>query len=535
MYKLLIADDEIWIRERMAKEIAWSSINVQVAGVAEDGREALELAEKLQPDIIISDIRMPEMDGVELMHALSERSSGSRMIILSGYDDFAYVKEALKFRAFDYVLKPVEDEVLLDIVKKCILVLALEREQKNSLDRMRAEAKKGRSLIKEKLLLSLILGEYRDNEAIIDKDDQIYSADVLFRNCIEANVHLCILVQIDCQEKTGSEYNLEQFITINIFSEILSSYGILNYIFLSESEELLFLLSMKHGEGKEIKKKLKDDLLGIKNMIKEKMQFTMAVGIGEACDSFWDISYAFTTAQNVFHYRKWLGTDYIFDSESISLESKTMAKYSTAGLSVALTKGDLSEAEHELKDIFIQISRKSEAGGYILAYRMAAVDIGQEYYKYLANKYDTNYANMFRIELLNNLEKIESGEGILILINKYCSKMDALPGKGKRIADKAIMYIAKYYMNPIALNDVADYLKLNPSYFCRVFKDETGTSFITFLQNYRIDKAIEYMKNPGYKIYQIGAMVGYENHQYFNKVFKSVKGIAPAAYREQII
>lgn len=120
MIKLLVVDDEIWIRERISKEIPWESVQAEVVGTAEDGQEALEMAEELEPDIIITDIRMPGVDGIELLRELRKKSLDIKVILLSGYNDFSYAKEAIKYGAFDYILKPAEDQELLNVVNRCV-------------------------------------------------------------------------------------------------------------------------------------------------------------------------------------------------------------------------------------------------------------------------------------------------------------------------------------------------------------------------------------------------------------------------------
>lgn len=129
MIKLLVVDDEIWIRERISKEIPWESVQAEVVGTAEDGQEALEMAEELEPDIIITDIRMPGFDGIELLRELRKKSLDIKVILLSGYNDFSYAKEAIKYGAFDYVLKPAEDQELLNVVNRCVMTIEIEREK----------------------------------------------------------------------------------------------------------------------------------------------------------------------------------------------------------------------------------------------------------------------------------------------------------------------------------------------------------------------------------------------------------------------
>ena len=143
MIKLLVVDDEIWIRERISKEIPWESVQTEVVGSAEDGQEALEIAEELEPDIIITDIRMPGFDGIELLRELRKKSLDIKVILLSGYNDFSYAKEAIKYGAFDYILKPAEDQELLNVVNRCVMTSEIEREKERRIQGLQEKAELG--------------------------------------------------------------------------------------------------------------------------------------------------------------------------------------------------------------------------------------------------------------------------------------------------------------------------------------------------------------------------------------------------------
>lgn len=160
MIKLLVVDDEIWIRERISKEIPWESVQAEVVGTAEDGQEALEMAEELEPDIIITDIRMPGFDGIELLRELRKKSLDIKVILLSGYNDFSYAKEAIKYGAFDYILKPAEDQELLNVVNRCVMTIEIEREKERRIQGLQEKAELGYEAYKERMLLNIVSGDY---------------------------------------------------------------------------------------------------------------------------------------------------------------------------------------------------------------------------------------------------------------------------------------------------------------------------------------------------------------------------------------
>jgi len=126
MYTMLVADDEMWIRERIISSIDWKKIGVYIAGEAADGEEALSLSRQIKPDIILTDIRMPGINGLDFLKSINEEGLNARVIILSGYGDFDYAQKAIKLGVADYILKPVENNELVSIVKKCIRQIEAE-------------------------------------------------------------------------------------------------------------------------------------------------------------------------------------------------------------------------------------------------------------------------------------------------------------------------------------------------------------------------------------------------------------------------
>jgi two-component system response regulator YesN len=135
MYRLVIADDEVWIRERLAKAIDWASAGIEVAGVAQDGKEALRLCLETKPDVVITDIRMPGLSGLEFLKELKNHSTSAKIIIISGYSDFEYAREAIKLGVTDYILKPVEDSEIFNTVKKCVQAVSVNPAKRNSIEK----------------------------------------------------------------------------------------------------------------------------------------------------------------------------------------------------------------------------------------------------------------------------------------------------------------------------------------------------------------------------------------------------------------
>lgn len=529
MIKLLVIDDEIWIRERIAREIPWDSVGAEVIGAAQDGMEALEQIEQTQPDVIITDIRMPGLDGIELLKELKSRSIDSKIIILSGYNDFSYAKDALRYGAFDYVLKPVEDEELLEIVNKCIVALKMEREKERYIRSLEKKAELGYQAIKEKMLLDIISGDYQDGKNNVD--EEYASAWNTFQDAMAKSSHRCILVALNYPSEDPERRELEHFIIKNVMTEILEKYGIVNKAYFHSRVEWLFVLSCGHLE--DIVQRLFQDLDIVREMAVQRLGLDIAIGVGESCDDFFNIAYSYQTVRSLMRYRKWIGSNHIiYHSANIVTQIKAIGHYSTARLALCLKEGNFSEAEKELTDIYKKAKRNVPQTQLSAVCRMIWVDVEKEFYQYFKTYTGEGNANYFRIEFWNTVDDIENEEQFLELLHRFQQENAKNVNKGKKIALKARDYIVQNYNRPISLNNVADYLELNPSYLCRVFKEEMNVSFVTFLQNYRMDKAEDLLTNTDYKIYEISEKVGYENQQYFNKVFRNVKGVSPSAVRE---
>ena len=194
MYKLLIIDDEYLVRLGLEETIDWGQFNVQIVGSAKNGKEGLQLAETLLPDIIISDVRMPLMDGLELTKVVNEKNLDTIVIILSGYKDFEYAKETLENGAFQYLLKPIDNDQLIEVVKKAINALERRRSQEQRLQDIEKEV----PLIKTTVIQNLISGNYANISEIVTKIDSY--------KLMVPNSGYVVYGEIDQQEKLEKQH-----------------------------------------------------------------------------------------------------------------------------------------------------------------------------------------------------------------------------------------------------------------------------------------------------------------------------------------
>lgn len=356
MYTMLVIDDEVWIRERLISTIDWAAHDIEIIGEACDGAEGLKIAIEKNPDVILTDIKMPVLDGLELVKTLRQENIMSKVIIISGYNDFEYAQKAIRLGADDYILKPVDDDDLISAVTRCIDDLIYEKDRQNLL-----------------------------HDAISNNSDILINTEHLINN-------------IKVRDKEGTLASL-QAILIKIYNDGKKYTINKNLIYVN----IINLIIKTIYEGKEI-------------------------------------------------------------PAEITLVPQNM-----------LQKLQNSKTEYEVEEII--------------------------------------------------------NKTVLSLV-EYFEKMSSF-GKSK-IIKKIQHYVEENYKDPISLNDVSKMLYLNPSYLSKTFKDETGEPFTKYLMKFRVEKAIELMSDPSLKIYEIANLVGYEDIQYFTKIFKSIKGVTISQYKDKI-
>ena len=190
MYKLLIVDDEDWIRERLKHTIDWGSMDVEVIGEACDGEEALEKTKMLLPDIVLTDIRMPCINGLEYIKRLRDGNINVKVIIISGFSDFDYARNAIKLGAFDYILKPVDDDDLTGVIKRCIEDINAERSKNLLFIRAREQMKESLPLMKRELFINLVNEKFSSEEEIA-KEFSYLGVDLL------SKCYICFIMELN--------------------------------------------------------------------------------------------------------------------------------------------------------------------------------------------------------------------------------------------------------------------------------------------------------------------------------------------------
>jgi len=518
--KLLIVDDEPIICRGLQSTVPWASIGVEVIGEAYDGLEALELIARQEVDVVITDICMPEMDGLELTRVLREQKPDIKVIIVSGYDEFEYARQAMRLGVEDFLLKPVNVEELMGMVERISEQKSREKEEERT--RIQDNA--------VKWLSGLMQGDTTYSEADLGLFSQV---DAPARFHVIASQMDCYSEWLERSEETERD-SLQPYWREHIQS-CLASNGIstVSYYF---HRNLLLTLCME-PEGIE-----ESQYTGILYQVAEQWigPESLYLGISEPFLEMGEARAACYAAIQTLQYRLLCpGSSVIQAAEAKQLQ---------------LSRPALSAVQHEKKVIeaLIQGDEMATEQGFeewLEYYRSTGCLLKEFLQAYealralihhlwpngaLKEGLDGQSADLTGIDLnvLNTWEAIErcicEDFGRLSRVALSLNE-----GKNHWVIEQSRKHIIEHQYTDIKASDVAARLQLTPNYFSMIFKQNAGRSFTEYLNEMRIDRAKQLLSHSSDRVFEIAEKVGYKEYKYFVTMFKTNTGLTPTDYRKR--
>ncbi|MCR5831850.1 MAG: response regulator [Lachnospiraceae bacterium] len=528
LYKVLLVDDEEEVREAIRKRINWEEIGFTVIGTAENGEEALELADNCEPDVVMTDIQMPFMDGITLLKKLKERIPDLRSVIFSGYDDFEYAKEAIRLEAEEYILKPVDADELRSIFVRIKERLDAQIEQRRNVEQLSKYYEESRPMMKEQLIIGLLEGrELQFDLERYQKDFDLQIESAFY--CVGA-----FRITPDQDSSDNLDKNLMALSLKQIVEERLEDVLAVEALVYLDTVCVLARL-----------KSTKDQTLFIEEMDKickiahKSLGANVSAGIGRTYGSAESIHTSFLEAKDAFHYRIFVGENQalcISDVEPATPVEDYISEKQIRHIMRQVKIGTKESIEKEIRD-FVEKLKKSDINLNQLQvfYAEFMVELMR-----LSRGHDISIkqAGLGGINTNEELAGFSSMDEFadrlielsMILWEKISSgRMDST----KKLAEDAKQYIADHYNeSTLSVDEICSHLGVGTSYFSSVFKKETGSSFVTYLTDIRMNEAQRLLDSTDEKSYIIAGMVGYEEPNYFSYVFKKHFGISPSKYRQ---
>jgi two-component system response regulator YesN len=543
--KLLIVEDERLEREGLVNFLDWTSYDIQIAGTACDGIEGVELAERIRPDIIITDIKMPGITGIEMSKKIKEFLPRVKIIVLTGYDDFKFAREAICFRASDYILKPVEESEMIASIKK--VVNECRREQELLLQETIMKVTIDESYInaKTKFFMDLIEGNY-ENEGLLENLNRF---DINLRSDTSLAITVIKIQDKGRKNVKGLSSSLK---TINCHMEDCFQSNENNlalsvlFSFINEyNGELIVGMSIMEKDTELIRKFYKD----IMNTSIEKYGLKLLIGMGSVVNKPSDIKISYQGGKEAIEFAEfWDVKDLVAYEEIQALRGDSYEKLGEfIATGNSLSKNLIIEmSSSEKETVFVLLEEMFE---YIKLYR----NLDKEYIgRYLYNI--INEASLFiynvngRTETFMedycdssrqfmNLKTFKSMEHYMYnffekVINFLNEKRH---NKDVNVVKKVMKLVEEKYMKEISLKTIASEVYLSPNYLGNLFKKAVGKSFNEYICEYRMEKAKELLRQGNKKVSAVAQEVGVFNTSYFCILFKNAYGIAPGEFQDMIL
>ncbi len=531
LYRIMLVDDEEEVRKAIIRKIAWEQLGFVMVGDAENGEDALEKLEQLEPDVVMTDIRMPYMDGLTLSARIRDKYPSLKILIFSGYDDFEYAKQAIKLNVTEYILKPVNGEELTQILNRIRISLDEEIEQRRNITALQKSYLGSLPILRE-LFLNDLVRRTTDIDTVVPKLRE-YGIDIL-----DARKWLAVVIHIEQIEQSETQVlsQHQELIPISVrglVEDHLKSYcrnaifnsadGITVIVAVDENNTQTGLINLLNDICKESKRVL---------------EVSITVGVGHSCNSLKEISRSYQSAVDALGYRAIVGigkTIYINDVEPVICGKLQLDVKSEAELTAAVKFGPKELISNVIQSLVAHMDEVKVHARQYQAYMLSIVNCITR----TMQQYDLDIGEMFDSEnwYTATMEGIYRKEEFAEWLLPIALRMnEALNHERDNTARKVILnakeYILEHYSDPeLSVETLCRYLHMSPAYFSTMFKKETGQTYINYLTQVRLDKAVELLNETDEKTYMIAQKVGYQEQNYFSYVFKKWYGISPTKYR----
>lgn len=528
-YKVILVDDEAEVIDMIEKKIHWNDLGFEVAGSATNGVKALELVEKLQPDVVLTDIKMPYMDGLELSRRLNREYPNIYIMLCTGFDEFEYAKEAVHLEIKEYMLKPVNATELSESLTNLKHTLDREREEKLNVKKLNDYFQEVLPKLQSNFFISLIEGrvEKHDYERFL----QAYQVDM------KGPLFGCVIFHTS-ENHVPEGMNpllLSMSVEREIKQRLMGQWNCREFIYMGNT---LLILEL---DAEDKITQITDACDRFCRWAYRIMGAVVTAGIGTVCDSLYEISLSYERAREAVSYRVLYGTKRainigeIVPKEQIKPVQSEESRMQT--LFRAIRIGDSAEIEQAAHGEMEKLHKNTET---MSQYNLATMEIVSGFFKFCTdnsldfNKISGNMQNIY--EKVSQMDESSLTAWIVQMSETISEKLKcARNSSARRLIVEAQNIVQERYMEAdISLDEVCAVLGVSNSYFSSVFKKEAGKSFISYLTDYRIDIAAEMILNTDEKSYTIAEKVGYLDANYFSYVFKKKFGVSPSKYRASV-
>lgn len=538
MVKLLIADDEQIILDGIRESIDWESCGIKVAGTATNGVDALEMAKHHTIDILITDIKMPGLNGLELIKEINALGKGIKVILISAYEQFEFAQEAISLGALSYLTKPLKKQKILEEVLKARDIVLAERQEADIRSILEEQYRENLPIIREHYLNNLILGRMGAGN---DYGSQFkaYGIDLGGNG---AGVFVFSADSAESAQAEGFDKD-EQIVYLRISQMIreLLPECYRRVVFQSHNNEIVTIFNPAEPPADTIRD-ITSCAEQIKNRIRHEADLSVSAGVGRIYPSLRDAAVSYREALKALNYRLVYGNSTVLYIDYVEMKESGHAN----------VFNNLNEMLTNIQNV-LWTGRSDEVMKLIDRIMSGVLNNKGIPYHYIQQVYCQLLSVLLRtiyemniqpeqlygasVHLYGELLKKGTFREVDLwyrdLVERACAAINERKAvRTSNVISGALEYIRGNCSRDLSLGEVADRVNLNPSYFSRLFKEETGTQFVEYVRNVKMDLAKHLLKNTSKKIYEICEDLGYVNVQYFSTVFKNSVGMTPNEYKK---
>lgn len=518
-YKVLIVDDEEIMREGLANLIEWETMGFEIADKFEDGQNAINYIKTHPVDVVLTDIKMTRVSGLDLARFIYDNKSSTKVVLISAYKEFELAQKAISYNVMHYLLKPVEFQDIYNVFSKIKEQLDMEREDKRQAIEKNNKMEELLTLSRMQFFADAAMGAFTSEEEVLEK------VKLLGLNIDPENSECCILyISIgDCKNWSYSREGLYTAVK-NFFNRTKPS---IRYFDLGSFKGVIRFLAVRCDRSPlDFKEEIESQLKEIRQGIKSLLGMDILVRTGRFCSNILHMS----LTSNVIEKNKgfWQEADANEVELSIMTEQLKLILTHILEKEPELSRGIFERHLEELRQYDKKAVQKYLIDFFPLLINRLIVN-GVNNGK--VNKEIPDYSVFMRYEHMNEIidHAKKTFAGIMRQVEGDTNKREGV------VIAQIKQYIANNYNRDMTLEDVADAVFLSPVYVSRLFKDKTGENFSDYVIKIKIEKAMELLGNPKYRVYDISNRIGYSSLKYFYKLFKKYTGCTPTEYRNKIL
>lgn len=518
MYKVLLVDDERLIRMTLQNMLDWKKLDCDVIAALKDGVEAYAVFQKVHPDLIITDLKMPQMDGIELIQKVKEERASTQIIVLSNYSDFELVRDAMKAGAADYLLKVTLDKEQLEKAVRQRLVHCESAQEKED-----SEENKWLNHMQQTLLL------IKNQEKIEQEDSYLES---IFFQPYKNGYQIAYLhvdnIHLFYEEKYEEHEKLEKFLYDQMKDSIPLDIEFKSF-FLNHHTAVLLL----QGEQKQRMANICRTMIrNIQQYLNVQISFVLSNVMYDIKDFYHCCTEVIDASRNHF-YR---GSSILLFAEEkeeyIDLDVTAVSWHKD--IIEAMSTRDFHKAENTLEESLKMMEEKCIEPYQVIEYYIFILHNieGNEMVKGHKNMYslDTVVMNLRHCDTFSKLKEVLM-EGF-VLVEEWL-KDESYNRYRQEVVD-VMNYLDENYQEKLSLKEIAEHFSMSESSLSHLFKSETGMNIKSYINEKRMKKALELLSNESYKIKDVASQIGMEDQLYFNRVFRKYYTISPSDYRKKL-